>query len=193
VARAQARQREQAAAADGPWDEAFVAAFDPDSSQQRRQERVYSGGYYDRAQPETSGFEVQLACNVASQKLKCTADMPTFSTSKKFPATACHHMEKILLQDFFRRVFGQQTEDRGQRQQQRRQRDYQRQQQQASGPRQRSTGDPRDPLGHYKRLGVDPGCSKDEIQASQPADGWSLHINMVNAPLLFCHAAGCRT
>lgn len=54
----QARQREQAAASDGPWDEAFVAAFDPGSAQQRRRERVYSGGYYDRSQPVTSGFEV---------------------------------------------------------------------------------------------------------------------------------------
>lgn len=107
--------------------------------------------------------------------------MPTFSFSADSYMNACcglRHTAGIVtslcsrcLQDFFRRVFGQQTEDRGQRQQQQRQRDYQRQQ--ASGPRQRSTGDPRDPLGHYKRLGVDPGCSKDEIQAGASADQWS--------------------
>jgi len=35
-----------------------VAAFDPDA-QRRHQERVYSGGAYDRSAPKQSDFEVQ--------------------------------------------------------------------------------------------------------------------------------------
>lgn len=68
----------------------------------------------------------------------------------------------MTVQDFFRRIFGQQSDDTRQRQQ--RQEQQQRRSQQPSGEQPRRTGDPRDPLGHYKRLGVDPGCSKDEIQ-----------------------------
>lgn len=79
-----------------------------------------------------------------------------------------------IPQDFFRRVFGQQTENQRQQQQRRQQWDE----------RPRSTGDPRDSLGHYKRLGVDPGCSKDEIQVLQNMrfQGYiPLHLNYVRS------------
>jgi len=53
----------------------------------------------------------------------------------------------------------QQQQRQQQQQQQRRQ-----QQQQRTSERPRGTGDARDPGGFYNRLGVGPGCSKDEIQ-----------------------------
>lgn len=134
----QARQREQAAADQHPWDDEFVAAFDPNSAHQQRRQHVYTGGYYDRAQPEPSSFE-----------------------------------------DFFRRVFGQQSDDTRQRQQRQQQ---QQRSQRPRGEQPRRTGDPRDPLGHYKRLGVDPGCSKDEIQAAFRGQAQKWHPDHVDDP-----------
>ena len=86
------------------------------------------------------------------------------------------------IQELFRRLFGlggptSQQGQQQQRQQQRRQQQQQQQQQQQRRSQQQgqweweaqrrpASGDPRDPAGYYKALGVRPEATKDEIQVT---------------------------
>jgi len=83
------------------------------------------------------------------------------------------------VQELFRRLFGlggpssqqgQQQQRQQQQQQQRRQQQQQQQGQwQREAQRRPASGDPRDPDGYYKAMGVRPDATKDEIQvSSQP-------------------------
>ena len=86
----------------------------------------------------------------------------------------------VGVQELFRRLFGlggptsQQGQQQQQRQQQARQQQQQQQQQRRrqqqqgqspwEAPRRPASGDPRDPDGYYKALGVRPDATRDEIQ-----------------------------
>ena len=136
---------------------------------------MFSGSYSDRTS-ESAGasFEVSPHSTVSSaskrmrqvvKQLEVCCSILTGEDPDSFCAVG-------YPQDFFRRIFGQETEQqqRQRHEQRRKQQQWQQQGQQrhpGTSQRAQTTGDPRDPLGHYKRLGVDPWCSQDEIQVRQ--------------------------
>ena len=92
------------------------------------------------------------------------------------------------VQELFRRLFGlggassqqgqqQQRQQQQQQQQQRRRQQQQQQQGQWEAQRRPATGDPRDPDGYYKALGVRPDATKDEIQVLSNGLGFCMQGN----------------